>query len=383
MRPDATRFVVMTRPLRLLIVNWQDRLNPRAGGAEIHLHEIFGRLVRRGHQVTLLCSGWSGAPAREEVDGIEVHRVGGRHSFALRARRYHALRLRDRGFDLLIEDLNKIPLNTPRWGGAPVVLLVHHLFGATAFRSASPPVAAATWLLERNIPRWYRGIPTHAVSESTAADLVRRGLEREDIRVITNGVALDYFTPLAEMRSPDPLLLYLGRLQRYKRVDLPLRALTRLRAQGMGVRLVIAGRGPDAARLERLAERLGVSRWVEFAGFVSEEHKRELFRSAWVHLLTSPKEGWGITNLEAAACATPTVASDAPGLRDSVQPGVSGELVPHGDVEALASSLHGLLTDGERLTALRTGARAFAERFSWEHSAQATEADLLRLRDGD
>jgi glycosyltransferase involved in cell wall biosynthesis len=373
----------MTRPLRLLIVNWQDRLNPRAGGAEIHLHEIFGRLAARGHQVTLLCSGWPGAPGRAIVDGMEVHRVGGRHSFALLARRYHADHLRSRPYDLLVEDLNKIPLNTPSWGGAPVVLLTHHLFGATAFRSASLPVAAATWLLERAIPRWYRGLPTHAVSESTAEDLAARGLARDDIRVIPNGVDLDFFTPRPDSRAAEPLLLYLGRLQRYKRVDLPLRALAGLRERGVPARLVIAGRGPERERLERLASRLGVSRQVEFPGFVSEARKRELFREAWVHLLTSPREGWGITNLEAAACGTPTVASDSPGLRDSVQPGLSGELVPHGDVDALTTSLHALLTDGRRMETLRQGARLFASRFSWETSAEATEAELLRVRRPD
>jgi glycosyltransferase involved in cell wall biosynthesis len=371
----------MHQPLRLLVVNWQDRLNPRAGGAEIHLHEIFGRLAARGHQVTLLCSGWPGAPAREVVDGMELHRVGDRHTFALHARRYHERHLRPRPFDRLIEDLNKIPLNTPGWRGAPVLLLVHHLFGATAFRSASPPVAAATWLLERAIPRWYRGLPVHAVSESTAADLARRGLSRERMRVIPNGVDLEYFSPAPVERSPEPLLLYLGRLQRYKRADLPLRALAELQRRGVYARMVIAGRGPDRRRLERLAQRLGVSARVEFAGFVSEEEKRKLFRAAWIHLLTSGKEGWGISNLEAAACGTPTVASDSPGLRDSVSPGVSGQLVPHGDVPALVSTLQGLLGDAAHLAALERGSRRFAERFSWEASADATEADLLRLRD--
>lgn len=74
--------------MRLLVANWQDRLNPNAGGAEIHLHEVFGRLAARGHAVTLLVSGWQGAPGRVELDGMDVHRVGGRYSFNVAAPGY-------------------------------------------------------------------------------------------------------------------------------------------------------------------------------------------------------------------------------------------------------------------------------------------------------
>ena len=65
----------------ILLVNWNDRTNPHGGGAEIHLHEMFGRIVRAGHRVTLLCSGYPGAPAEDELDGIRVLRVGGRYTF--------------------------------------------------------------------------------------------------------------------------------------------------------------------------------------------------------------------------------------------------------------------------------------------------------------
>jgi glycosyltransferase involved in cell wall biosynthesis len=97
-----------------------------------------------------------------------------------------------------------------------------------------------------------------------------------------------------------------------------------------------------------------------------------------VHALTSPKEGWGIANLEAAACATPTVASDSPGLRDSVVDGVTGALVPHGDINRLADRFEDLLTDPEARDRLGKGARAFSEGYSWEASANGMEAFLRK-----
>src|SRR6188472_2755330 len=73
--------------LRILVTNWNDRTSPFAGGADVHLHQVFGRLVRRGHEVTLLSAGWPGAERETALDGIAVHRTGGRHTFTVAARR--------------------------------------------------------------------------------------------------------------------------------------------------------------------------------------------------------------------------------------------------------------------------------------------------------
>ncbi len=366
--------------LRVLVVNWLDRENPRAGGAETHLHEIFGRLVDAGHRVTLLCSGFAGAESRTILDGIEVHRTGGRYTFSLAAPFHYRGDLAERPFDVVVEDLNKVPLFTPFWVEAPPVLLVHHLFGTTAFREASFPVAATTWMLELLVPRAFRNVPTVAVSESTARDLARRGMDRDGISVIPNGVDLEGYRPADPPGAddfPEPTLLYLGRLKRYKRVDLVVRAVDRLRDRGVDCRLVVAGKGDRARSLHRLRDRLDLRDRIEFPGFVGEDRKRELLRRSWVHVLTSEKEGWGITNLEAAASGTPTVASDAPGLRDSVRDGETGFLVPHGDVEALADRLQSLLARPELRSRMAREARRFAENFSWDASARSMERFLL------
>jgi glycosyltransferase involved in cell wall biosynthesis len=363
--------------VKLLVVNWQDLGNPHSGGAEVHLHEIFGRLARRGHQVTLLVSGFAGGAAREEVDGMRVHRVGGRHSFTLAAAPYYRRHLAAEKFDVVIEDLNKVPLFTPFWARRPVVLLVHHLFGATAFREASAPFAAATWLLERPIAPVYRGLPTQAVSESTADDLAARGLRRGDITVIHNGVDLDFFHPdPAVERTTRPTFLSVGRLKKYKRIDHAVEAVARLKARGAPARLVIAGKGDDEPRLREMVDRLGIADLVHFEGFVSEARKRELLRTCWATVQPSPKEGWGITNVEAAACGTATVASDSPGLRESVLDGKTGFLYPHGDIDALADALAKLAADAALTGRLGAEARRFAEGFSWDHAADLTEAHL-------
>ncbi len=364
--------------MKILVLNWLDRENPQSGGAEVHLHEIFRRLVEWGHSVTLLCSAWPGCEHRATLDGIDVHRVGSRYTLSFAAPVYFRRRLRSERFDVVVEDLNKVPFFSPFWGvGAPVALIVHHLFGATAFQEASFPVAAATWLLERPVPRVFRSVPTVAVSDSTAEDLVRRGLPRRGIEIIPNGVDLEVLSPLPpEEHFPEATLLFLGRLKRYKRVDLLLQAVAALVGRGTSCRLLVAGRGDDLPRLEALRESLGLTEHVDFLGFISEVEKRDLLRRSWVHLLTSANEGWGISNVEAAACGTPTVASDVPGLRDSVVDGQTGFLVPHGDVEMLSRRIEELLEDEEKRKRLGVAARSFAEGFGWDASARAMEVFL-------
>lgn len=363
--------------MRLLLVNWQDRENPLAGGAEIHLHEIFGRLAQRGHEVTLLCGGWPAAEPRARLDGIDVIRVGTRHSFPFRARRYFREHLANQRFDLLVEDVNKIPLATPRWGGPRTVALVPHLFGGTAFQELSPPLAAAVWLAERPLGRVYRHVPFEAISMSTAADLADRGIPRDSVEVIYPGIDTIHYTPRLELRAEAPLFAYLGRLKRYKGVHHVIRAFA-----AMGhptARLEIAGAGDYRPALERLAQSLDLAGRVRFLGRISEQEKLSLLRRAWALVFASPKEGWGITNLEAAACGTPVVASNSPGIRESVRDGDTGYLVPHGDVRAMSTAMCRLAADRTLVERLGASARGFAETFTWERAAEETERHLQRV----
>ncbi len=367
--------------MRLLVINWLDRENPQSGGAETHLHEIYGRLAQRGHDVTLLCSGWEGCAAEVTLDGMRVHRVGRRWDFALHVvSKYRELR-RAGAFDIVVEDINKLPLLTPLWVREPVDVVVPHLFGWTAFREAGWAVAGTVVAAERAIPMVYRRCDFTAISESTRSDLLARGVRVERTRVIYCGIDSDTFSPDPSARSEVPLIVYVGRLRRYKGVELMLRALSRMRDRR--AQLEVAGTGDDRSRLEALAASLDLSHRVRFLGFVSEADKTALLRRAWIVSLTSPKEGWGITNLEAAACGTPVVASDSPGLRESVLDGRTGFLVPHGDVSSLAAAYDRIIADPTLVTRLGIAGRAFAESFTWESAADHTESHLLqRVREG-
>jgi hypothetical protein len=121
---------------------------------------------------------------------------------------------------------------------------------------------------------------------------------------------------------------------------------------------------------------------VEFTGFVPEARQVEIMQSAWFAVATSAKEGWGMTSTEANACGTPVVASNVPGLRDSVKDGETGLLYPYGDHEALARAMIGLLGDRARRESLSAQALRWAGTFTWENAARKTATYLQAVAEG-
>jgi glycosyltransferase involved in cell wall biosynthesis len=363
--------------MRLLLLNWQDIENPLGGGAEIHLHEIFGRLAKGGHEVTLLCGGWKGCAPRARIDGIDVHRVGTRQTFALRVVGHYRRTFAREPFDLMVEDINKVPLYSPLWSAHRVAALVPHLFGATAFQALPAPVAACVWLAERPLSAVYHKVAFEAISESTRDDLVDRGIARDRIEVIYPGIDSAGHTPDPAVRSPSPVFAYLGRLKKYKGVQHVIRAFAAMTWREAV--LEIAGAGDYRSELERLVASLDLGSRVRFLGRISEPEKLALLRRAWGLVFASPKEGWGITNLEAAACATPVIASNSPGIRESIRDGETGFLVPHADTAAMAAALDRLAASRDLVERLGRDARTFAETFTWERAATQTERHLTRV----
>jgi glycosyltransferase involved in cell wall biosynthesis len=136
----------------------------------------------------------------------------------------------------------------------------------------------------------------------------------------------------AVAKAPQPTVLFVGRLRRYKRLDWVMRSLPQVRVRVPQARLVVIGDGPHGAVLREQAAALGVADAVEFRGFATRADKVRALQESWVLVQPSPKEGWGLTVVEAGACATAVVAADSPGLRDSVRRDLTGLLVPYSDV---------------------------------------------------
>jgi glycosyltransferase involved in cell wall biosynthesis len=351
---------------RILVLNERDLRNPLAGGAEVHTFEVFGRLAARGHEVTLLAASFAGGAREEIVEGVRVRRLANRYAYYALAPLAGRRAARREGYDIVVDVLCKLPFLSPWFTRVPCLAIVHHLFGETAFKQVSLPIALVTYLSEKLIPYAYRSTPIVAVSPSTAQDLVERGMAAPNISIVPCGIDHGEYTPGDGQRSWPPLVAWLGRLEPYKRVDLFLRAVAAARESVPVLRAIVVGDGSALAATRELAARLGLRECVEFPGYVDAAGKVELLRRAFALVNTSEKEGWGLTVLEGNACGTITIASDVPGLRDSVRDGQTGILVEHGDVEQLTSELLGLLEDRARGETLRAGAIEWAQRFTWD-----------------
>ena len=360
--------------MRILVLNWQDITNPLSGGAEVHLHNIFSRIARLGHEVTLFCSSYAGAPAEEVRDGMRIIRQGGRAVFNLHVPLVYLRRFRAEQYDVVIDDVNKIPFLTPLYVRQPLFGIIHHLFGRSIFLEANPAVASYVSGMEKLGVWLYRrsAMPFFVVSPSTGQELQERGFPPERLHLVHNCVDHSVHRPAADRRSSTPLIGVFGRLKKYKCVDQILRAMPRVKERMPGVRLVVVGDGDDRPRLEKMAHELGVQDAVGFTGFVAENVKVDFLQQMWFGVTMSSKEGWGLTVLEANACGTPMIAADVPGLRDAVKDDVTGILTPFGDTPALADTMVALLQDSGRRDRLSRGALAWAREFNWDTAAQKT-----------
>ena len=359
--------------LHIAILDYRDIYHPEAGGAEVYMHEIFRRIADYGYRVTWISARDAGAAAEVREGNLRMLRSGNKATANFTSARA-ALRLAgEERVDLFIENLCKIPFFLPLYTDAPVLPVVLHLFGETVFSEANPLLASYVWLYERFIPRVYRDQPFVALSDSTAEDLRRRGVRMRWVEVVPPGLNLESFSA-ATADQREPIVLYVGRLKRYKQVENVLQAFARVQEEMPQARMVVIGKGDDRERLESVVRRQRIESVVDFRGFVTEEEKLEWMRRARVVVYPSPKEGWGISTTEAAACGAPVVASNSAGLRDAVRDGVSGFLVPHGDVAAWARRIRSILESDTLFRELQRGALEWAREFDWD-----TRATQMRL----
>ena len=209
------------------------------------------------------------------------------------------------------------------------------------------------------------------------------------VHVVPLGVEHAFFAPgyrpqarrALGVHPSSTLLLYVGRLQVLKGVDLALDTLIELCRRGHGARLAIVGgpSGPDGrATLDELHRRVGAAGVIDRVSFVAPQAHQLLstwMRAADVTLVPSRSESFGLVALESSACGTPVVASDVGGLTTLVEPGVNGLLLAERDAGAWADAVE-WVTDPRHSTVLSTGGVLLAAPYTWR-AAGASLADLV------
>lgn len=355
---------------RILIFNWRDSRHAYAGGAEVYVEEMAKRWVKNGDSVMLFCGNDGKSPRHEVRDGIDITRRGGFYLVYFWAFAYYMIRFRGK-FDLIVDCHNGIPFFTPLYAREPVYCLLHHVHQSVFYRYLPKVLATIACFMEKDLmPLVYRNVPFITVSQSSKSEMIDLGIGKKGISIVHPGVDLDYFVP--GEKSESPTVLYLGRLKAYKSVDILIRAFKRVLRTAPEATLIIAGDGDEKEHLKKLAyENLGMSgQSVKFLGFVPESKKKELLQSSWMLVQPSSMEGWGIVAIEASACNTPVIASDVPGLRDSVLNPHSGFLVRYGDEQAFAERITQLILDENLRREMGFGGREWSARFDWDEASK-------------
>jgi glycosyltransferase involved in cell wall biosynthesis len=358
----------------VVVLNWRDTWHPEGGGSEMYVAEVATRLARGGVPVTVFTARYPGSSADEVREGVRYRRRGGHLTVYLWALVLLAFGRLGRPAAVL-EVQNGMPFLARLATGARVVVLVHHVH-REQWPVVGPVLARIGWFLEsRAAVRVNRGGRYVAVSDTTRRELVGLGVEAGSVGVAYNGLpAMPDRIP--HDRSPHPSLVTLSRLVPHKQIEHAIRLVAHLRDEMPALTLTVVGSGWWEERLRELCIELRLTDRVHFTGHVSDAEKYDHLERAWVHVLPSLKEGWGLAIVEAARVGTPSVAyRSAGGVQESILDGVTG-LLADGPAD-LAACVRTLLTDQQLRRDLGAKARARTDEFSWDATARRIATTLL------
>jgi len=223
--------------------------------------------------------------------------------------------------------------------------------------------------LPRKMIRWAAGQASAVITVCNALrdEVIALGVAEQRVTSLRNGVDLELFRPIERSGNEQFTLLTVGHLVPVKAQELIIAALPLL----PGVRLVVAGDGPNRKMLEDLARDLDVAERVDFLGAVPQAQLRQHYGAADALVLASSREGWANVLLESMACGTPVVASRVYGTPEVVAAPEAGVLMDERTPQGVAAAVNALRAAYPE----RAATRRYAERFSWDD----TTAGQLRI----
>lgn len=363
--------------MRFLMLNWRDPKNPMAGGAERVSQRYLKALQERGHDVCWFTNQFPNGPVEDMVDGVPVHRGGGRGSSIFAARKWYRKQPK---FDLVIDQHHGIPWYAPWWCKTNCVAYIHEVLGPIWNSFYHWPLRSIGRWQEYRTHRLYRKTPFWVPSNSTKLELEARGVE--SVKMLPNGVDT---VPLHEL-PPKPLdspirLITVSRLANNKRVHHAVVLVDLLKKKGNRVDLIVVGGGECEKQLRELIARLELHDSVHLRGRLSESQKNHLLAEAHFLVHPSVREGWGLNVIEANAMGTPALVYPVSGLVDSTVAGVTGLIAEEESPAALAVALDAVLKNRPAYEALRQNAWKRSFEFQWDRVLPAA-CDWLEQQAG-
>ncbi len=370
----------------------------------IYVHDINRHLVRQGHKVCVVTPGRPGVPARETFDGVEVVRFPfelpedltyGRVAQSkvtklaklnrlfimaryLIAQYRHSVKEGRRFGAEIVHGHWAIPTGPAlvaiaRTLKIPSVITLH---GGDVYVNTAEGYDFPTRWYVRPVLAWTlrKASALTAISEDCKQHALNAGAYASSISVVMNGADLRRFSPAppADVPAFGPRMIFACRqLFPRKGIRFLIEAVAKLRPKYPDINLIIAGDGFERPTLEKLAKDRGLGDRTQFLGWMANKDLPQYYRGCAVSVIPSLEEGFGIPAAEAMGCETPVVASDAGGLPEVVENGVTGFVVPKGDADALAAAIDRLLADADLRKRMGKAGRARAlARFDWDRTVE-------------
>ena len=359
---------------KILWLAHHDPLNPRAGGAEKTIYEVSTRLSEKGHNIILLTGGWKGCKSTDNLQGIEIHRMGKNLGPHLAV----PIFLLKYNFDLVVNDLgHAIPWISSTILNKHNIVFFRHLHARSLPGQVNSITAKFITAIEKSYFIVYHNIVFITESTTSRDDLLKLGIKEYKIIMSPPGVDHNLFHPVAKSKYPS--LVYFGGMRKYKRPREILYLVKNLILESSDLKLFVIGTGPEEQIMKRLVKDFGIQNHVEFKGRVSNEELSDIVAFSWLNVHTSVTEGWGYSILEASAAGTPTVAYDVPGVRDAVEEGLNGIKVNDGNREELSNAVLSILRDPEEWW---SSSVKVAGKYSWDGTAELWHKLIVEMIDG-
>ena len=364
--------------MNILILNWRDIRNPKAGGAELVTFEHAKAWIKKGHSVYWFTSRFPGSLKEETIEGVHFVRQGGPFSVYLCAPFFYLLS--NKTFDVVVDEIHGIPFFTPFFVRKPKIAFIHEIAGEIWNYMYPFPINQAGKLLETFYLFLYQNMQFWTDAPSTITELVAHGIKRNNCTAIACAITNKVLAQLPK-KEKNPTFIFVSRLVKMKGIERVLASFKEIHRGQPDAQLWLVGGGEKeyVNKLHAIVDSYGLSSCIKFFGRVSEEKKLDLMKKAHILLHASVKEGWGLVVLEAASQATPAVVYNVAGLCDSVQHNKTGIVCSQNTPSELSKQALLLYKDSNRYKQFQNNCLIYTKSLSWEKVTKESEKLLQSL----
>lgn len=362
--------------MHILILNWRDTKNPKAGGAEGITLEHAKAWVKYGCRVTWFTSRYPKSLSSEYIEGVRIVRFGNEFLVHLFAPFFYLLS--SNTFDVVIDEVHGIPFFTPFYVRRPKIVFIHEIAGKIWDYMYNFPLNTIGKVLEHVYFHFYANVYFWTDAPSTVVELVAHGISKDNCIAIPCPILNKPVSTLPQKEAISTFL-FVSRLVQMKGIEDVIASFAMIAEQKKDVQLWIVGSGDKqyVNSLKSMVRKLGVMSKVTFLGYLSETQKLATMRKSHILLHASVKEGWGLVVLESASQGTPAIVYNVSGLCDVVKNNKTGLVLSKNTPQEMAHVALKLLDDKNQYKNFQENGIRWVKSLSWE---EVTKQSLELLK---